>query len=193
MSEGPGGTKWSNVWTTQPFQEYIKFVTTSYGLTGIFTHRSPREMIEGYVDPIIEKLNGTPVYQGGDQTTSPLLSLDDPPTHPKDNPISFFTGEGDYKNTRRYASWLESDKITIQKKDYKSISQLYNTTFSPWREEVFLDGTDGMQFYPGLTDDSKIGAFVNDMSRNCYFDYTRDSDKYKHYSTKIYSIETSLM
>ena len=50
-----------------------------------------------------------------------------------------------------------------------------------------------MQFYPGLTDDSKIGAFVNDMSRNCYFDYTRDSDKYKHYSTKIYSIETSLM
>ena len=50
---GPGGTKWSNAWTTPSFQEYIRFVTTSYGLTGIFTYRSPREMIEGYVDPII--------------------------------------------------------------------------------------------------------------------------------------------
>ena len=65
-TKGPGDTKWSNAWTTKSFQEYIRFATTSYGLTGIFTSRSPREMIEGYVDPIIEKLNGTPVYQGGD-------------------------------------------------------------------------------------------------------------------------------
>ena len=61
-TEGPGGTKWSNVWTTEDFQAYIKFVTTNYGLTGLFTFRSAREMIEGYVDPIISKLNGTPVY-----------------------------------------------------------------------------------------------------------------------------------
>ena len=159
----------------------------------MFTLRSPREMIEGYNDPIIAKLNETPVYQGGDQTTSPWLSLDDPPTHPPNNSISFFTGEDNYKNTRRYGSWLGSDKIKIQKKDYESITKLHETTYSPWREEVYIDGTDGMQFQPTLTDDVKLGAFVNDMSRNCYFDYSHDDDRFKHYTTKIYAIEESLM
>ena len=135
----------------------------------MFTYKTPREFIEGYTDPLIEKLNGTPVYMGGDQTTSPVLSLDNPPTHPTDNRISFFTGEGNYKNTRRYGSWLDKDTIRIQKKDYVSINELYNTTFSPWEEEVHLDGTDGMQFSPSLTDDMILGAFVNDLSRNCYF------------------------
>ena len=88
---------------------------------------------------------------------------------------------------------MNSTKIMIQKKDYTSINELYNTTFSPWRDEVYLDGTDGMQFQPSLNDDVKLGAFVNDMSRNCYFDYSRDDDRYKHYTTKIYSIEESLM
>lgn len=50
----PGGaTKWSNIWTTESFQSYLRFVTLNYGLTGMFTYRSPREMIEGYNDTLI--------------------------------------------------------------------------------------------------------------------------------------------
>jgi len=94
-------------------QNYFRFVTVNYGVTGMFTYKTPREMIEGYSDPIIEKLNATPVYQGGDQLTSPVLSLDNPPTHPVDNPISLFTGEGNYLNTRRYGAWLDQDIIKI--------------------------------------------------------------------------------
>ena len=53
-------------------------------------------MIDGYYDPLIETLNETPVWMGGDNTTSAFLSLADPPTHPKNNRISFFTGEDEY-------------------------------------------------------------------------------------------------
>ena len=38
-----------------------------------------------------------------------------------------------------------------------------------------------------------LGAFVQDMSRNCYFSYSHDDDSYKHYTTKVYAIEKSLM
>ena len=43
---------------------------------------------------------------------------------------------------------------------------------------MLLDGTDGMQFSPALTTDDTIKAFVNDLSRNCYFDYDHNSDDY---------------
>ena len=31
------------------------------------------------------------------------------------------------------------------------------------------------------------------MSRNCYFSYSHDDSTYKHYTTKVYAIEKSLM
>ena len=193
MTKAPDGGEWSNVWTTESFQSYLRFVTMNFGLTGMFTYRSPREMIEGYDDPLIIQLSETPVYQGGDQTTPPKLALDNPPTHPKDNPVSFFTGEDNYRNTRRYASWLDSEEIKIQYNTYESISKVVPATRAPWKDPVQLDGTDGMQFQPSLTDDLVIGAFVQDMSRNCYFSYSHDDDTYKHYTTKVYAIEKSLM
>ena len=49
--------------------------------------RSPREVLEGYNDPLIEELNSMYVYLGGDQTTSPFLSLNADPTTPANNPI----------------------------------------------------------------------------------------------------------
>ena len=82
MTKAPDGGEWSNVWTTESFQSYLRFVTMNFGLTGMFTFRSPREMIEGYNDPLIIQLSETPVYQGGDQTTPAKLALDNPPTHP---------------------------------------------------------------------------------------------------------------
>ena len=145
-TKAPDGGDWSNVWTTASFQSYLRYVTLNFGLTGMFTYRTPREMIEGYDDPLIMQLSETPVYQGGDQTTPPKLALDNPPTHPKDNPVSFFTGEDNYKNTRRYASWLESDEIMIQYNTYESISKVVPATRAPWKDPVQLDGTDGMQF-----------------------------------------------
>jgi len=54
-----------------------------------------------------------PVYLGGDQTVSSFLALDAPPTHPKNNPIAYLTGENDYKLTRDYALWLNSTEVLV--------------------------------------------------------------------------------
>lgn len=35
--------------------------------------------------------------------------------------------------------------------------------------------------------------FVNDLSRNCYFDYTKTTNNYPHLDTYIYSIQVALM
>jgi len=126
------------------FDKYLRFVTINFGLSGLISKHSPREMSEGYTDPLIAQLATMPIYEGGDTTASPVLALNKPTTHPANNTIAFFTGEEDYQMTRTYGSWLGQEYIMMAGKEYTSI---YNTTdyiYSPWVEKVQLDGTDGM-------------------------------------------------
>lgn len=84
------------------FNTYLRFTTVNFGLEGLITIRTPREMTEGYTDELVATLNETPLYMGGDNSTSAFLALNDPPTHPKNNTVAFFTGENDYQETRTY-------------------------------------------------------------------------------------------
>jgi len=130
---------------------------------------------------------------GGDNTTSAFLALNNPPTHPTDNNVVFFTGVDDYKMTRQYGQWLGQEYIKMAGKEYTSINQIANYTYSPWKEPVILDGTDGMQFAPDQQEGTTIAAFVNDLSRNCYFDYSHVDDTYPHLDTYIFNIQKTLM
>jgi len=150
-------------------------------------------MIEGYTDPLVATLNETPLYMGGDDTTSAFLALADPPTHPKNNTVAFFTGEDEYEMTRAYGQWLGQDKIMMAGKEYTSINEMQDYIYSPWEQTVLLDGTDGMQFSPDLPTDEPIVAFVNDLSRNCYFDYSHTDTTYPHLDTYVFNIQTELM
>jgi hypothetical protein len=183
----------SNVWTTPGFKEYLRYVAMSYGLNGLFIYATPREFIEGYTDPLLETLSETPVYEGGDQTISPFMSLDAPPTHPKDNSIAFYTGEDDYTLTRAYALWLDEDYITVYANDYESLYTVVPAPFNPWSEQIPLYGTDGMQFQPLLEEDIVIDAFVNDLSRTCPFEYRESSDVYPHLNTMLFYLPESVM
>ena len=78
-------------------------------------------------------------------------------------------------------------------KQYTSINEIEEYIYSPWEEEVFLDGSDGFQFSPDLSTDSVIKAFVNDLSRNCYFNYQDTSDKYPGLDTYRFFIQEALM
>ena len=78
-------------------------------------------------------------------------------------------------------------------KDYVSLTEIDDNMYSPWEEKVLLDGTDGIQFSPGLSKNDKIGAFVSDLSRNCYFDYDRMDDSYPYISTMIFKMQQSFM
>lgn len=125
-------------------------MTLNHGLGGLFTLRTPREYIEGFADPNIEALNETPVYMGGDQTVSSFLSLDAPSTHPPNNPISFLTGEDNYKLTRVMGLWLGEETIKVAALDYTTINTLKPANYNPWAEKIPIYGTDGMQFSPNL-------------------------------------------
>jgi len=157
---------------------YLRSVAINFGLSGLITIRTPREMIEGYTDPLVAQLATMPIYMGGDATTSSFLALNNPPTHPTDNTVAFFTGQDDYTMTRTYGKWLDQEYIKMKGKQYTSITQIEDYIYSPWKEPVLLDGTDGMQFSPAMSKDNKLKAFVNDMSRNCYFDYSNTDDTY---------------
>ena len=93
------------------FDSYLRFITVNFGLSGLLTYRTPREVIEGYTDPLVETINATPLYMGGDNTTSAFLALNNPPTHPTGNTVAFFTGEDDYEMTRQYGQWLGQEYI----------------------------------------------------------------------------------
>lgn len=60
-------------WISPNFNNYLRYQTLNLGLGGLFTLRTPREYIEGYLDPKLEMLLMTPVYMGGDQTINPYL------------------------------------------------------------------------------------------------------------------------
>jgi len=117
------------------------------------------------------------------------LSLDKPPTHPDDNTVAFYTGEDNYELTRTYAQWLGQDQIMIKAQDYKSLTEVEDILYAPWPgDDNYFDGTDGMQFHPLLSEKDTIGAFVNDLSRTCYFDYSKDDDRYEGITTMIFVI-----
>jgi len=78
------------------FDGYLRSVAINFGLSGVLTVRSPRELIEGYTDPLVAQLATMPIYMGGDATTDPVLALNNPPTHPPNNTVAFFTGVDDY-------------------------------------------------------------------------------------------------
>jgi hypothetical protein len=50
-----------------------------------------------------------------------------------------------------------------------------------------------MQFPPDVDKSEPIKAFVNDLSRNCFFDYSYTSDQYPHLETYMYTIQRALM
>ena len=66
----------------------------------------------------------------------------------------------------------------MQGTHHTSITQIEEYIYSPWDELVLLDGTDGRQFSPHLSTDDTIAAFVSDLNRNCYYDYSHSDDTY---------------
>ena len=61
---------------------------------------------------------------------------------------------------------------------YKDYTDLYNVDdvyLNPWKEKIIINGTDGMQFHPMVSEDETLNAFVSDFARTTHFTY-RDTD-----------------
>ena len=64
------------------FIRYMKYTVIQTGLNGLVTTKTPKQIVEGYSDSLIENLVSLPVYKGGDQTQSPVLSINLSATNP---------------------------------------------------------------------------------------------------------------
>ncbi len=109
---------YSQVFTNPSMSRYLRYMIIEQGLNGLFQHRTPKEYIEGFDDPLIYQMSQMPVYMGGDQTNPPNMAINRSPTLPPNNTIVMFTGTDDFTYTRKVARWLELDYITMKKKNY---------------------------------------------------------------------------
>lgn len=122
----------SNVFTQPNSVEYMRYITLNLGYGGLFTLQTPRNYIEGYTDMRLETLANTPVFMGGDMTVNPMLSLNNRPTSPANNPISFFTGVGAEDLTRTMQMWYGSTNVTVQGKAYETTTTVVDLPYNPW-------------------------------------------------------------
>lgn len=72
-------------------------------------------MAEGYYDSHVYMMNQVPVWMGGDQCTSPYLSINDGPTAALDINVDFLTGTDDYMYTRWISSWNYVNYINVRR------------------------------------------------------------------------------
>jgi CD36 family len=180
--------------TNMQMARYLRFIVIEQGLNGLFTYRTPREYMEGYIDPLIYQMSQTPVYNGGDQTNDPFMSINSSPTQPPNNTVAFFTGTDDYMFTRRVARWLNLEYISLQRMDYDSISTLSHRYVEPWMGRDNLEGTDGMTFHCDIQSDDHISAFVPDFARVAYFTFDKsDKDKYPGLELMKFQLDKKLM
>ncbi|CDW87257.1 cd36 family protein [Stylonychia lemnae] len=189
-----------DVFTNEQIRRYIRYIMVEGALGGLFQYRTPREYLEGFIDPTVYQTAQLPVWNGGDQTNDPFMSINYSPTSPKDNPIVFFSGTDDYLYTRSFGLWLDLPYITMKRKDYTSLFNLEAVYADPWIQadgtggKEYLEGTDGFQFHPDLQSDDRLWVWVNDLGRNGYFDYySDDTDAYDGLKMMTYQISPDLM
>jgi hypothetical protein len=119
-------------------RRFIRFMVIEGAMGGMFVYRTPKEFTVGYNDPIVSILSKQPLYKGGDGTSSPLMSINTSPTSPNNYPIAFFTGDGDYLFTRRFALWLDRPFITVKRKEYTTLTKMEDVYVEPWAERVYV-------------------------------------------------------
>jgi hypothetical protein len=99
---------WSNVFSTTNSVNYFRYITLNIGYGGMFSLNTPRELIEGYVSPILLKMNNLPFYMGGINFNPSSIALDQPRTLANGD-VGFFTGEGDSSLTAKVIQWMNTD------------------------------------------------------------------------------------
>lgn len=126
---------------------YLKYIALNLGLGGLFTLRTPAELIEGYTDPHIEYFSSKPVFTGGDASINPVVKIDPQNTvSPFGNVVSLFTGESNDALVRTFGLWNGNANITVPGKVYTETKTTEDIFLSPWAEPVPVQGTDGYQF-----------------------------------------------
>ena len=66
LSISDGSGSWENNFIGVNTPDYQRYIALNFGFGGLFIKKTPREMIEGYIDPVLQQIYDTPIYMGGD-------------------------------------------------------------------------------------------------------------------------------
>jgi hypothetical protein len=121
-----------NVFVSPNTNFYQRYIALNFGLGGFFAPLTPRQVIEGYTDSMLEMVKSTPVYMGGDMAIDSWISADkSAATNPNDIPVVFNTGESDYTLTRQITAWF-SDHVQIAHEFFETTNSVYSRYYNPW-------------------------------------------------------------
>ena len=76
---------------------------------------------------------------------------------------------------------------------YTSLNAVEDYTFSPWAEQVALNGTDGLQFSLKLSSDDSLFTFAPDLNRNLEFTYKSTNTSYDSVETYMYYLDAACL
>lgn len=165
INNASSGPLWTQNFAGPGTAVYQKFLALNFGLGGLFTPLTPKQLIEGYTDSKAEYFKNKPVYVGGDASI-PSSFMVDPPNRlsMSDNYVSMFTGETDDDLVRTFSLWNNKPYNNVPMTDYATTKTTTTTLASPWSTQVDITGTDGAQFQPDSAEET-LSLFVSGLCR----------------------------
>ena len=106
-------------------QDYLKFVTINFGMDSVIVSRTPREIIEGYNDKILQRIHDANPYTGGDKSLDPFVNAASPSSlFPANNTVMLLSGEDNHGLKRSLVKWNNQSSSTIPYSFYNVTNSL---------------------------------------------------------------------
>lgn len=133
---------------------YMLYVAQTFALEPIVVSQTPRQVIEGYTSSFLTMMASEPIYELGDATLDPWISLDTATYTMKNNQqVKLNSGENDYTQTAMYqsiGSCASCNMIMVPCKQFLTLTTTENTYCNPYSVSYPVGGTSGNQFQPLL-------------------------------------------
>lgn len=133
---------------------YMLYIAQTFALEPIVVSQTPRQVIEGYTSSFLTMMANMPIYELGDATLDPWISLDTATYTMKNNQqVKLNSGENDYTKTAMYesiGSCASCNMIMVPCKQFLTLTTTENTYCNPYSVSYPVGGTSGNQFQPLL-------------------------------------------
>ena len=188
--------------TEDNIADYLKYIALNVGFDGLFTKRTPREMIEGYEDLHLKKVSKRTLYDGGLADRSAKISMG---RLPKKSRVTLLMGNESSNgeaDARQVISWTYgNDKdsqdlpyITVPERRWQSPDETTISMVSPQgkNNEISFKGTEGVQFSPNLSasDDKLLSFFASEFASNLELEYNRtNTEWFENLDVLIYDVK----
>ena len=147
-------------------KEYAQYVAINFGLGGLITKQTPRQIIEGYTDSTVQKINSQSLLKGGDATIDANLSLQYPLSDSKKQRIAFFTGEDEAEISRQVARVNDLQVLNVPVEAYTSLNSVKTEYIAPGPVLRLIEGTDGLALAPGLPQNPRVSVYSDYLRQN---------------------------